>query len=334
MAREREPATHSHRAIFLFLFQTQYRIKAWCFWFVDDLNMAMVTLPEQHRTPAIQLPHGGQFDCGASPRQCRFFALDGGVSKVSQDTNNVSESTAMMVDEGMGEVAAAAAATAFQVPFGAKSTKGRRPNMEDCDTVVENFTTLRVCCYPKEGILPEALQSQVGVNQLWSSPVDSYMSEDCSIYSESSSNGSDVSSLERCNNGLDSQTITSTFQYAAVFDGHGGSAVSIALSKKLHLILRKELEGINSADGELTINHIASGMKNSFITMDSQLGDEAKTAGSTGVVSLISGNHIIVANCGDSRAVLCRQQQAFKLSRDHKPSHPDEQVKTGYHCVW
>lgn len=286
--------------------------------------MALVTLPEQPRTPAIQLPHGGQFDCGTSPRHCRFFALDGGMSGVTQDTSIVSERTDMM-EEGMGEVVAAPPPPPFQVPFGAKSTKGRRPNMEDCDTVVENFTTLRLCCYPKEGILPEALQSQAGASQLWTSPMDSYMS-DSSMYSESSTSGSDTSSLERCNNGLECRTITAAFQYAAVFDGHGGSAVSIALSKKLHLILKKELEAMNSAEGEITVNHIASGMKNSFIMMDTQLGDEAKTAGSTGVVSLISENHIIVANCGDSRAVLCRQQQAFKLSRDHKPSHPDEQV--------
>lgn len=198
--------------------------------------------------------------------------------------------------------------------------------MEDRDTVVENFTTLRINSYPQEVIVPEGLQSEAGTSQLWSSPEDSYMS-DSSAYAESSSSGSDMSALERVNNGLGCHTQTAVFQYAAVFDGHGGSAVSIKLSKQLHLILKKELEAMNAAEGGLTYNDLASGMKKSFCMMDDQLGDEAKTAGSTGVVSLISRNHIVVGNCGDSRAVLCRQQQAVKLSRDHKPSLHDEQER-------
>lgn len=43
-----------------------------------------------------------------------------------------------------------------------------------------------------------------------------------------------------------------------------------------------------------------------------------ETVGSTAVVSVICSSHIIVANCGDSRAVLCRGKQALPLSVDHK----------------
>jgi Protein phosphatase 2C len=43
-----------------------------------------------------------------------------------------------------------------------------------------------------------------------------------------------------------------------------------------------------------------------------------ETAGSTAVVAVICSSHIIVANCGDSRAVLCRGKQAMPLSVDHK----------------
>ncbi|MCH1922073.1 hypothetical protein L9G15_21965, partial [Shewanella sp. A3A] len=37
-------------------------------------------------------------------------------------------------------------------------------------------------------------------------------------------------------------------------------------------------------------------------------------------ISLESSSHIIVANCGDSRAVLCRGKQPVPLSVDHKPN--------------
>lgn len=45
-----------------------------------------------------------------------------------------------------------------------------------------------------------------------------------------------------------------------------------------------------------------------------------ETVGSTAVVALISSSHIIVANCGDSRAVLYRGKDALALSNDHKVS--------------
>lgn len=47
-----------------------------------------------------------------------------------------------------------------------------------------------------------------------------------------------------------------------------------------------------------------------------------ETVGSTAVVTIICSSHIIVANCGDSRAVLCRGKQPVPLSVDHKVSSP------------
>lgn len=43
-----------------------------------------------------------------------------------------------------------------------------------------------------------------------------------------------------------------------------------------------------------------------------------ETVGSTAVVALICSSHVIVANCGDSRAVLYRGKEAIPLSNDHK----------------
>jgi len=45
-----------------------------------------------------------------------------------------------------------------------------------------------------------------------------------------------------------------------------------------------------------------------------------ETVGSTAVVALVCSSHIIVANCGDSRAVLFRGKEAMPLSVDHKVS--------------
>ena len=47
---------------------------------------------------------------------------------------------------------------------------------------------------------------------------------------------------------------------------------------------------------------------------------ECDAVGSTAVVAVVSPCNIVVANCGDSRAVLCRSGKAIPLSTDHKVS--------------
>ncbi|XP_038708682.1 probable protein phosphatase 2C 75 isoform X1 [Tripterygium wilfordii] len=51
---------------------------------------------------------------------------------------------------------------------------------------------------------------------------------------------------------------------------------------------------------------------------------EVELAGSTAVVAVLTAEHILIANCGDSRAVLCRNGRAIPLSFDHKPDRSDE----------
>lgn len=46
-----------------------------------------------------------------------------------------------------------------------------------------------------------------------------------------------------------------------------------------------------------------------------------ETVGSTAVAAIVCPTHIIVANCGDSKAVLCRRKVAMPLSVDHKVRH-------------
>lgn len=45
---------------------------------------------------------------------------------------------------------------------------------------------------------------------------------------------------------------------------------------------------------------------------------QCDAVGSTAVVAVVAPNKIVVSNCGDSRAVLCRNGVAIPLSTDHK----------------
>ncbi|KAH6921818.1 hypothetical protein HPB50_005335 [Hyalomma asiaticum] len=47
-------------------------------------------------------------------------------------------------------------------------------------------------------------------------------------------------------------------------------------------------------------------------------------SGCTAVVGLVRGHHLVVANAGDSRCVVCRSGQALDMSLDHKPEDPAE----------
>ncbi|KAH7975666.1 hypothetical protein HPB52_004051 [Rhipicephalus sanguineus] len=47
-------------------------------------------------------------------------------------------------------------------------------------------------------------------------------------------------------------------------------------------------------------------------------------SGCTAVVGLVRGRHLVVANAGDSRCVVCRSGQALDMSLDHKPEDAAE----------
>jgi serine/threonine protein phosphatase PrpC len=135
----------------------------------------------------------------------------------------------------------------------------------------------------------------------------------------------------------------------AVFDGHGGSQVSLAASLELPRVLVTEVQTLESqSDERSTI--LERAMHTTMLTLDGILRKAgtsiaSKTAtpgsknafrfmGSTAIVVLVdcgpeahdSGrpSRLVVANCGDSRAVLCRSGQALALSEDHKPELPEE----------
>lgn len=140
--------------------------------------------------------------------------------------------------------------------------------------------------------------------------------------------------------------------FFGVYDGHGGAQVANYCQDRLHVALVEEIENVvNGLEGtsEGSQKLWERIFTNCFVKVDDEVGGKVHrsiggntgdavepslvvqsepvapdTVGSTAVVSVICSSHIIVANCGDSRAVLCRGKQAVPLSVDHKPDREDE----------
>jgi len=202
----------------------------------------------------------------------------------------------------------------------------------------------------------------------------------------------------------DEYFVSPSGDFVAVFDGHGGSSVSVYLRKNLYASVQAILPGIvptrddpvvidkddiedtdSESSPETTLSGRGTGRPASIVGSVPTYKDFKKALvlalekvdrevqrishwsyqGSTAVVVWIHEDRlqqqveldtesknkprvpsnnvteiqrtVIVANIGDSRAVLCRNDTAFALTRDHKPNDPIERTrieKSGGKVTW
>ncbi|XP_062097264.1 probable protein phosphatase 2C 6 [Humulus lupulus] len=144
---------------------------------------------------------------------------------------------------------------------------------------------------------------------------------------------------DRVIDGMTKYLTHQTAHFFGVYDGHGGSQVANYCRERLHLALVEEIEYIKEGliHGRIKDSCEEQWRKafmNCFLKVDAEVGGQAsldpvapETVGSTAVVAIICSSHIIVANCGDSRAVLYRGKEAVALSADHKPNREDEYAR-------
>ncbi|KAJ7959002.1 Protein phosphatase 2C family protein [Quillaja saponaria] len=101
----------------------------------------------------------------------------------------------------------------------------------------------------------------------------------------------------------------------AIYDGHLGDRVPAYLQKHLLSNILKEEEFW--VDPNSSISKAYERTDEAILSHSSDLG----RGGSTAVTAiLINGRRLLVANVGDSRAVLSRRGQAIQLTTDHEPN--------------
>ncbi|XP_037913707.1 protein phosphatase 1B isoform X2 [Hermetia illucens] len=116
------------------------------------------------------------------------------------------------------------------------------------------------------------------------------------------------------------------WSFFAVFDGHAGCKVSEHCAKHL-------LQYIIDTD-EFKNGDYVKGIRTGFLRIDEIMrelpeltADAEKCGGTTAVCTFVSDKHIYIANCGDSRAVLCRNGVPVFATQDHKPVLPKEKER-------
>ncbi|MQL89573.1 hypothetical protein Taro_022143 [Colocasia esculenta] len=196
-----------------------------------------------------------------------------------------------------------------QVPlWGHVSICGRRPEMEDAVAVVPRFSEIPLRMLTGSGVV---------------------------------------------DGGLDTNSTHLVGHFFGVYDGHGGAQVANYCRERVHMSLVEEIRRLREGSGGNgggcdCQKQWESAFVNCFLKVDAEVeggvsrdsdvsqGNRGaasaepiapETVGSTAVVAVLCSTHIIIANCGDSRAVLCRGKQPLPLSVDHKPNREDEYAR-------
>jgi serine/threonine protein phosphatase PrpC len=125
--------------------------------------------------------------------------------------------------------------------------------------------------------------------------------------------------------------------FAAVFDGHGGNAVSRYLRQNLYA-------NVQAAAPVTSVQECVDALCNALDKVDREVNRISHWSfqGSTAVAVWIHSETqeertVIAANVGDSRAVLSRNGSAINLTLDHKPDDAVEKARveaTGGKVVW
>jgi serine/threonine protein phosphatase PrpC len=106
----------------------------------------------------------------------------------------------------------------------------------------------------------------------------------------------------------------------AIFDGHNGGRCSAFLKEALIEELDKQMKVHNEG--------IELAVKETYHVIDQKWINYAQchsyNDGSTGLAIIVNQQRIIVANTGDCRALMNRAGKCIQLSRDHRPTDPEE----------
>lgn len=119
--------------------------------------------------------------------------------------------------------------------------------------------------------------------------------------------------------------------FYAVLDGHGGPEAAAYVKKNAMNFFFKDADWPQVSEiDSVSLEALENAHRKAFLQADLALADEQSvnsSCGTTALTALVFGNHLMVANAGDCRAVLCRKGVAVEMSQDHRPSYLPERKR-------
>ena len=103
------------------------------------------------------------------------------------------------------------------------------------------------------------------------------------------------------------------FYFFGIYDGHGGSGCSLYLKNNLHINIKNFSKESIKEGIKITEENF---LKNEALDKKGEIKDQS---GSCGIIAMIQKNKCIIANVGDSRLVIYKNNSVFFSTEDHKP---------------
>jgi serine/threonine protein phosphatase PrpC len=121
---------------------------------------------------------------------------------------------------------------------------------------------------------------------------------------------------------------TEQYKFYSVLDGHTGSSAAKYTSRALHVNLELYLNAVVEA-GTITTASIEQAVLQAFaktqadfLQLYSNTTSTAAISGTTATIALVYNDKLVVANVGDSRAVMCcdsTNNKVIEITTDHTP---------------
>eukprot|EP01133_Synstelium_polycarpum_P004384 gene4384-5129_t len=117
------------------------------------------------------------------------------------------------------------------------------------------------------------------------------------------------------------------YDLVALFDGHAGVRAATYSCEWFPTIVNKLIDIYPSLPPQQWLKQAYSEISSQFKQHVNTSAPELKYCGATAAAVLLNRSHYYVSNIGDTRIVLCRGGNAQRISFDHKPNDPKEELR-------
>lgn len=113
---------------------------------------------------------------------------------------------------------------------------------------------------------------------------------------------------------------------AEVYDGHSGRAAALAAAELMTPCLRALIKSEKEKGGKQPF-HCCELVRQAYLTTDATIVGRGIEDGAAAATLYIKGEKYVIANAGDTRAVIGKGEGWLQLTLDHKPDVPEERMR-------